>query len=115
MHGSGLGRTIGYPTANVPPPAGRLLPALGVYAGTVRLPGGSEHASAINVGVRPTVELAGTVLVEAHLLDFDDDIYGARIDVAFHERLRGELRFGSIDELIAQLRRDVDDTRRILG
>ncbi len=115
VHGSGLGRTIGYPTANVPPPVGRLLPALGVYAGTVRLPGGSQYVSAINVGVRPTVELAGTVLVEAHLLDFDDDIYGARIDVAFHQRLRGELRFGSIDELIAQLRRDVDDTRRVRG
>ena len=114
VHGSGLGHTIGFPTANVPPPTARLLPALGAYAGIVRLPGGDQHPAAINVGVRPTVELAGSVLVEAHLLDFDGDLYGARIDVAFHHRLRGERRFGSVDTLIAQLRRDVDDTRRAL-
>jgi len=115
VHGSGLGHTIGYPTANVPPPVGRLLPALGVYAGRVRLPSGATHTAAINVGVRPTVELAGSVLVEAHLLDFDDDIYGADIDIAFHHRLRGELRFESVDVLIAQLHADVDAARRLLG
>lgn len=112
VHGSGLGRTIGYPTANVPPPPDRLLPALGVYAGTARLPGGSEWCCAINVGVRPTVELAGTVLIEAHLLDFDGDLYGDRIDVAFHERVRGELRFESVDALVAQLQHDVERIRR---
>lgn len=115
VHGSGLGHTIGYPTANVPPPLGRLLPALGVYAGTVRLPGGTSHRAAINVGVRPTVELAGSVLVEAHLLDFDDDIYGARIEVGFQHRLRGEMRFESVDALIAQLHADVEATRRLGG
>jgi riboflavin kinase/FMN adenylyltransferase len=114
VHGSGLGHTIGYPTANVPPPPGRLLPALGVYAGAVSLPFGGTHPAAINVGVRPTVELAGSVLVEAHLLDFDDDIYGAEIDIAFHHRLRGEMRFESVDVLIAQLHADVDATRRLL-
>lgn len=113
VHGSGLGHTIGYPTANVPPPLGRLLPAFGVYAGTVRLPGGATHRAAINVGVRPTVELAGSVLVEAHLLDFDDDIYGARIEVGFQHRLRGEMRFESVDALIAQLHADVEATRRL--
>jgi riboflavin kinase/FMN adenylyltransferase len=115
VHGSGLGHTIGYPTANVPPPIGRLLPALGVYAGTVRVPFGGSHRAAINVGVRPTVELAGSVLVEAHLLDFDADIYGVEIEIAFHHRLRGEMRFESVDVLIAQLHADVDATRRLLG
>jgi riboflavin kinase/FMN adenylyltransferase len=115
VHGSGLGHTIGFPTANVPPPIGRLLPALGVYAATVRLPGGATHRAAVNVGVRPTVELAGSVLIEAHLLDFDADIYGVQLDVRFRERLRGELRFASVDELIAQMHDDVAATRTALA
>ena len=106
VHGSGLGRTIGFPTANIPPPGDQVLPARGVYAAMVTVGDGSVHRAAVNVGVRPTVEEHGGLLVEAHLLDFDDDLYGQRLRVAFHLWLRGEQHFGSLDGLIAQLARD---------
>lgn len=106
VHGSGLGRTIGFPTANIPPPADQVLPAGGVYAATVTIGDGSSHRSAVNIGVRPTVEDHGSLLIEAHLLDFDGDLYGQRLRVAFNLWLRGEQHFGSLDELVAQLARD---------
>jgi riboflavin kinase / FMN adenylyltransferase len=114
VHGSGLGRTIGFPTANLDLPQDRLVPMNGVYAGVVGLPNGEQHRAAINIGVRPTVETDGTVLVEAHLLDFDDDLYGATIDVGFRRWLRHEQRFESLDALVAQLATDVAQTRLLL-
>jgi riboflavin kinase/FMN adenylyltransferase len=67
----------------------------------------------VNVGVRPTFETGRGLLVEAHLLDFDGDLYGETLRIAFLERLRGEKRFDSVDELVAQMRRDVEEARRI--
>jgi riboflavin kinase / FMN adenylyltransferase len=114
VHGSGLGRTIGFPTANLDLPANRLVPMNGVYAAVVDLPNGDQHRAAVNIGVRPTVEEHGTLLVEAHLLDFDGDLYDMRIQVGFRRWVRHERRFESIDALVAQLNSDVQQIRLVL-
>jgi riboflavin kinase/FMN adenylyltransferase len=71
------------------------------------------HPAAVNVGVRPMFETGRGLLVEAHLIGFEGDIYGETLRIAFLERLRGEKRFDSVDELIAQMNRDVEDAKRI--
>ena len=108
VQGDQRGRTIGVPTANVAVPANMCLPAEGVYAGFAVLADRSRHACAINLGRRPTFYAdAEHALLEAHLLDFDGDLYGQRIAVSFRERLRGERAFAGIDELKAQLQADL--------
>jgi riboflavin kinase/FMN adenylyltransferase len=84
-----------------------VLPARGVYAAVVTVEGGMQRPAAVNIGVRPTVSDAGQFLIEAHLVDFDDDIYDSRITIAFVDRLRGERRFESLDALRDQLTTDV--------
>jgi riboflavin kinase / FMN adenylyltransferase len=106
--GDKRGRELGMPTANLIPDDAYVTPGHGVYAGWA-----NAHPAAVNVGVRPTFETGRGLLVEAHLLDFDDDLYGQTLRIAFLERLRGEKRFDSVDELVAQMRRDVEDARRI--
>ncbi|MCU1399041.1 MAG: bifunctional riboflavin kinase/FMN adenylyltransferase [Acidimicrobiales bacterium] len=109
VHGSGLGHTIGFPTANLSLTPTRLVPMRGVYAAFVDLEDGTRHRAAVNIGVRPTVEADGQLLVEAHLLDFDADLYDTHIAVVFRRWLRHEQRFDSLDALVQQLG---DDTRR---
>ncbi len=113
-HGDQRGRTIGFPTANVAVPGDLQLPGDGVYAGWYERPDGSVHRTAINIGRRPTFYADnGLLLVEAHLLDFDGDLYYEHAKVRVETWLRGETRFGSVDDLKAQLARDVDKTRRL--
>ena len=114
VHGSGLGRTIGFPTANLDLAVDCLVPMRGVYAAEVHLPSGEPHRAAVNVGVRPTVQDHGPVLVEAHLLDFDADLYGDRVQVGFRRWLRDEQRFDSVDALVGQLAVDIEQVRLIL-
>ena len=110
------GSVLGFPTANVAVPADILLPADGIYAGWYERPDGSTHASAISLGRRPTFyPEGGPRLLEAHLLDFDGDLYGERARVRFVRRLRGEERFESTDALVAQMNRDVEAARAALG
>lgn len=109
VHGDHRGRSIGFPTANLD--AAEMLPADGVYKTLVDEigPGGSASrlsAAVTNVGVRPTVG-GGRRTVETHLLDFDRDLYGVALRVHLVARIRGEQRFGSLDELKAQIARDV--------
>jgi riboflavin kinase/FMN adenylyltransferase len=111
--GDHRGRDLGYPTANVEPPARKVIPASGVYAGRARV-GGGVHVAAINVGVRPTFG-GGSLLVEAHLLDFDDDIYGDVIGVELCQYLRPEERFDDVDELVAQMALDVGQARALVS
>jgi len=114
-HGDHRGRTIGFPTANVAVPGDIALPADGVYAGWYEEPSGRAHAAAINLGKRPTFyDHNGLRLLEAHLLDFDGDLYGQHAKVRFKTWLRGEVKFPSIDALVERLRRDVGDTRQAL-
>ena len=92
------------------------LPADGIYAGTYVDPDGVERPAAISLGRRPTFYVdAQMSLLEAHLLDFDGDLYGQPAKVRFVEWIRGEERFDSVEALVEQIQRDVDQTRKVLG
>jgi riboflavin kinase / FMN adenylyltransferase len=108
--GDRRGRELGMPTANVVPDDRLACPGHGVYAATVE-----GRPAAINVGVRSTFESGRGVLIEAHLIDFEDDLYGHTIRIAFLARLRGERRFDSVEALVEQMHADVADARRILS
>lgn len=109
VRGDGRGRSIGFPTANVET-ANELRPGPGVYAVRVRLATGGWLPGAANIGVKPT--FGGTeVTVEVHLIGFSGEIYGERVRVAFVDLLRAEKRFRSVEELAAQIRKDVDEAR----
>lgn len=112
VEGDRRGRTIGFPTANVVPDKRTLVPGHGVYAGHVRV--GREYFGACtNVGTAPTFERREGK-VEAHLLDYGEDLYGEVVDLTFVERLRPEKRFSGFEELKEQIARDVDEARRIV-
>jgi riboflavin kinase / FMN adenylyltransferase len=111
--GDKRGRTIGFPTANVMPDRDAVIPARGVYAGFLRF-GEEEYAACTNVGVAPTFGRAES-RVEAYLLDFEGDLYGRVVEVSFVKRIREERRFSGVDELIGQIRRDVEETRIMAG
>jgi riboflavin kinase/FMN adenylyltransferase len=114
--GDKRGRELGFPTANVAVPGEILLPADGIYAGWFVRPDGSRHPAAISLGRRPTFyEQAHASLLEAHLLDFTGDLYDEHVAVQFVARLRGEEKYDSVDALIAQITRDCDDARAVLG
>jgi riboflavin kinase/FMN adenylyltransferase len=119
--GDRRGRELGFPTANVTVSARLCLPADGIYAGTFLTDpasggDGVERITAISLGRRPTFyEHADASLLEAHVLDFAGDLYGRSVRVRFHERLRGEQKFESVDALIAQMEQDVAATRAVLG
>ena len=87
-------------------------PGHGVYAARATA-GGEEWLAAVNVGVRPTFESGRGELIEAYLLDFDGDLYGKPLRIEFLKRLRGERRFASIEQLVEQMHRDVEETRAI--
>ena len=109
--GDRRGRSIGFPTANVLPDPAAVVPARGVYAGFVRV-GEKVQAACTNVGVAPTFE-RNQSRVEAHLLDFDGDLYGRVVDVSFLQRIRLEKKFSGVHDLKAQIARDVEEARRI--
>ncbi len=109
--GDKRGRTIGFPTANVEPSPDVIVPARGVYACFVEVDG-KRFASCANIGVAPTFGERES-RVEAHILDFDGDLYGKVVEVEFVGRIRGEKKFSGVDELVAQIRRDVEEARRI--
>ena len=109
-------RELGMRTANVRVPSYLQLPADGVYAGGYVRPDGSTHPSVISVGRRPTVyDEDAERLIEAHLLDFDGDLYGEHAKVRFVARLRGEEKFDTVEALVDQIHRDCYDARAILG
>ena len=114
VRGDQRGRLLGFPTANVEVPNKICLPADGVYAGTYLRPDGERHACAINLGRRPTFyEHADHSLLEAHLLDFTDELYGEAAHVQFSHFLRSERKFEGIDALIAQLKHDIEHARAV--
>jgi riboflavin kinase/FMN adenylyltransferase len=116
VRGAGRGRGIGIPTANLQA-AGDLLPRAGVYAARAWLPGKPVALSAaVNIGTNPTFTpgTGAPLTVEAHLLDFDRDLYGARLRLGFVARLRDERRFAGPDELVAVIRNDIARARELL-
>ena len=108
VEGDGRGRKLGFPTANIVPSDDLVCPGHGVYAAFA-----DGRPAAVNVGVRPTFETGRGLLVEAHLIDFDGDLYGRTLRIAFISRLRGERRFAGVEELIAQMHRDVEAAREL--
>ena len=108
VRGDGRGRELGMPTANIVPDDRLASPGHGVYAAWAH-----GRPAAVNVGVRPTFDTGRGLLVEPYILDFDGDLYGETLRVAFLERLRGERRFASTEALVAQMQRDVEAVRRV--
>jgi len=106
VSGDRRGRTLGFRTANVVPDEELVVPGHGVYAAFA-----NGTPAAVNVGVRPTFDTGRGLLVEAHLLDFEGDLYGQTLRIEFVCRLRGERRFESADELVAEMHRDVEAAR----
>jgi len=106
VHGDKRGRELGFPTANLVPDETLVCPGHGVYVARC-----GEACAAVNVGVRPTFGMGLALLVEAYLLDTTADLYGSELRLEFLTRLRGERRFDSAEELVAQMRQDVCDTR----
>lgn len=107
--GDQVGRELGFPTANIVPADHLAHPGHGIYAAWAH-----GHMAAVNVGVRPTFKTGRGLLVEAYLIDFDADLYGQTLRIAFAQRLRGERRFESAEALAEQMERDVEDARNVL-
>ncbi len=111
QHGDGRGQSLGFPTANVLPPVTRLLPARGVYACQIDLDG-QHYLAVTNIGLRPTFSAGQTdTRLEAHILGYNGDLYGRIIRVEFIKRIRDEKKFGSVEELMAQVQSDIRQTR----
>ena len=114
IKGFGRGRKIGFPTANLQYADDRIIPKEGVYA-TKTYCDGSYYISLTNIGKNPTFDGVEKISIETHLLDFSRDIYGEEIRIHFIEYMRGEVRFQSINELIEQIRKDIQLTRGFSG
>jgi len=113
--GDQRGRTLGFPTANLLPRDGFVVPGHGVYACRAQTADGVVRVAATNVGVRPMFVTGRGELIEAFLVDFDGDLYGTELRVEFLKRLRGEKRFESVEALIEQMGRDVEEARAIVA
>lgn len=114
VHGDGRGQTIGIPTANLTLWSEQILPTNGVYACRAQVDD-QQYEAAVNIGIRPTFDGRSPLLqVEAHLLDFEGDLYGKNINLDFVTRLRGEKRFPSVEALVDQIQEDINQTRKVL-
>jgi riboflavin kinase/FMN adenylyltransferase len=118
VEGDHRGRELGFPTANLRFDYVPAMPPRGIYTGRVSVPErgvGPGHPALVSIGVRPTFHEQGQLLVEAYLLDFDGDLYGAMLELEVLDHLRGERRFDNADALVEQMRRDEADARTLMG
>ena len=113
VHGKALGRTVGMPTANIEVTDKSLLPECGVYATRIRV-GNEMYLAVTNIGLRPTVDNEQQVTVEAHILDFEDDIYGENVVLEVHKFLRPIQKFGSLEEVQEQVKKDIEEAKKCL-
>jgi riboflavin kinase / FMN adenylyltransferase len=113
-HGDKRGRTLGFPTANLVPDPALAVPDHGIYACRATVPGLGEWTAAVSIGVRPTFVTGRGLLVEAFLLDFEGDLYGRELRLQFVDRIRGEKRFETVEALVEQMGRDVDEIARLV-
>ncbi len=112
--GERRGRTLGFPTANIAIGLDRALPAYGIYV-TRAYVREDAFASCTSIGIRPTFGVEPRPTIETYILDFDEDVYGQEMRIDLLRRLRGEVRFDSVDELITQMHRDIEQTREWFG
>jgi riboflavin kinase/FMN adenylyltransferase len=112
IKGQQLGSQLGFPTCNIDPQRKRM-PLLGVFACHAKL-GDELIPAAVNIGFRPTVQAQGGALVEAHLLDYSGDLYGAHLELFFRAKVRDEMKFDSVEVLSAQLREDIARVRELI-
>ena len=113
IHGNSIGRTIGFPTANVQvDDPHKALPKNGVYAVKIQVEGDSWRSAILNIGTNPTVGNQ-TVTIEVHILDFTGDLYGKKITLSVQRYIREEKRFDNLEQLREQITRDVDNIRRL--
>ena len=113
MHGDQLGRTIGFPTANISL-EDYVRPAFGIYAARTRLADGREVPGVGYIGRRPTVVDGVDERLEVHLFDFDEDLYGQTLEVQLTDLVRGDRKFHSLDAMIAQMQVDAGQARDLL-
>jgi riboflavin kinase/FMN adenylyltransferase len=111
-HGDRRGRQLGFPTANLSPEPDRVVPGDGIYA-TFAMLDGRRHMAATSIGDRPTFG-PGARTVETFIFDFDRDIYDRPLRIEFVDRLRGEMKFDGAEELVRQMKRDVERARSVL-
>ena len=114
VSGRRVGNTIGFPTANIHPERFLVLPENGVYI-TKTLLDGKLYNSMTNVGFNPTFEDVKQKTVETHIIDFNQDIYGKKIEVFFLKKIRNEIKFENVNQLIEQIKKDMGETRKYLG
>jgi riboflavin kinase/FMN adenylyltransferase len=114
VHGAQRGRAIGIPTANIEPDIALPI-APGIYAVTLSAEGGPALPAVASLGTNPTFVDGGRLVLEVHVLDWSGDLYGRRVRTAFVARLRDELKFDSVDALLGQIRRDIDQARTALA
>ena len=113
VHGKALGRTVGMPTANIELCGESVFPEYGVYATRIKV-GEETYLAVTNIGTRPTVDNEQTVTVEAHILDFDKDIYGQFVELELHKFLRPIHKFASLEEVQVQVKKDIEEARKCL-
>lgn len=106
VEGKKLGRTIGFPTANISVDENQLLPEPGVYISEIEVDG-RNYYGLVNVGVNPTVSKSGTLSIEAHLMGFKGDLYGKKLKIKFEEKIRDEKKFTSLEQLKTQIKKDI--------
>lgn len=114
VHGKALGRTVGMPTANVKVCDESMLPESGVYATRIWI-GDKVYQAVTNIGLRPTVDNESQITVEAHILDFEGNIYGESVVLEVHKFLRPIQKFNSLEEVHAQVEKDIEITRVHFG
>ena len=110
--GEGIGRSIGYPTANIEPVAEEVVPGRGVYAVSVNV-GGATWTGVANIGIRPTIGTRGTS-IEAYIIGFSGDLYGQELAMVFHHRLRDEVQFPDVEALKLQVAHDIERASRLV-
>lgn len=106
--GNGLGNKLGFPTANITAPKEKILPLRGVYSVGVAV-NGQNYSGVCNIGVKPTVTSGIKETVEVHIISMSEDIYGQKITISFKKRLRDEMKFESKEELVTQIKRDIEN------
>lgn len=114
VHGREIGRTIGLPTANVIPDAAKILPPDGVYSSVMTLEDGRRFGGVTNIGKNPTIADDNVRNTETNLFGFDEDIYGSFVKAGLYHYQRGEMKFGSVEELSGQMHRDSENSGKLL-